>query len=809
MYSNIHSPISLQEDNCNDSKVPIERITTLEWQQGGQSMKVQRLGLIVLAFFVLLTFAPVFAQNEELQLTLPEIGTFHVSDLASLALLLDDVNSNKASHERLDAAYGDVFALAQAWWNPIVIDELAKNGIFQDCAPYKKLPLFSQQEELEREFLRFITLCPCRPLRVEALRQFVLEKDFQKTEHLSTWRQEAIKELVKSIGDPYPPEETMLGYNQLLIIFWLARENPLHHKETIEGRLTAIDKEMAKTRAQRDKALYQAIVAYNRMVSNDLIRKQPDFKLSKESQLNLLAGIEDALVAKDLRTYEELIFYFLQNTVGGSVSYTLAHFPFSKRREIEKIQTARQCVDFLASLKEPTEGDWLNFAASDLLMAVRANILLPTPADSIVVQGEGLEFFGGLLFPIDEKSRSFFKLPSDLAGYFIDGINEGSLCHQWGLYDGDILLEVNGAPIVNMEKSALELERKLNSGAKQIDFKIFRNNEDIVITAKLEKEPLANKDKITNTTHWPSVLVAIFIGGALTFFVRKSGKKAVEVTANDNASDTQARMTVLTSLAALEDFFAPRYKNFRMLGKGGMGLVYRVSDKQLQREVALKVISPLLVEDKEIKRRFLREVRALAALEHNGIVSVFDFGQAQIPFYTMELVEGVSMRTLIEQDELTGKFEEIIKIAQELSEIISYAHEQGVIHRDIKPANIIMRKEGGIKLIDFGVAAIEGSTTITHSQAVIGTPAFFAPEVVAGSSTSALSDQYSFGKVLYLLVGGSTAAEAVGTAFLGPPKPLAEVSPNCPKELITVIERCMASKADERFPSMSHVRSHL
>ena len=777
-------------------------------------MTVQRLRLFVFAFFLLHTCAPIFAQNEELQLTLPDIGTFRCSDLASLALLLDDVNSKNASNERLQASHSDANSLAQAWWNPLVIDELAKNGIFQDCAPYKKHALFTQQEELEREFLKFIARYPCRPKRVEALRQFVLDKDFQKTEHLSTWRQEAIKELAKSIGDPYAPEETLRGYNQLLLMFWLARENPSHHNEIIEEKLAAIDKEMAKTRAQRDKALYQAIVAYNRMVSNELIQKQPDFELSKESQLNLLAGIEDALIAKDLRTYEELIFYFLQNTVGGSVSYTLAHFPFSKRRETEKIQGAKQCVDFLASLKEPTDNVWLNFAASDLLMAARANILFPAPADSIVIKGEGFEFFGGLLFPIDEKTRSFFKLPSDLAGYFIDGINEGSLCHQWGLYDGDILLEINEAPIVDVKKSALELERNLNSGAKEIDFKIFRNSEEIVITAKLEKEPsspsstaLKGTNQKEKTTLWPIALVAIFFGGALTFLVRRPGKQSVEATVSDN--ETQARMTVLTSLAALEDFFAPRYIDFRMLGKGGMGLVYRVSDKQLQRDVALKVISPLLVEDKEVKRRFLREVRALAALEHKGIVSVFDFGQAQIPFYTMELVEGISLRTLIEQDKLTGKFEEVLGIAKELSEIISYAHEQGVIHRDIKPANIIMRQEGGIKLIDFGVAAIEGSTTITHSQAVIGTPAFFAPEVVAGSSTSALSDQYSFGKVMYLLVGGSIAAEAAGTAFLGPPKPLAEVAPECPKELVEVIERCMATKPDERFPSMSAVRSHL
>ena len=788
-------------------------------------MKVQRLGLLVLATCALIVCAPVFAQDEDIQLTLPDIGNFSCSDLATLSLWLDDIQSNKtaqsvpANHstdEKLLASYLDVFSLAKAWWNPLSIDILLKNGIFQKCASYKENAQFAQQEKLERQFLEFIVSYPCRPNSIEALRLTVLEEAHKKEEELSPWRGRGLQKLIRASQSPFT-ENRYESYDQLLMSLWLRRKNPLRHLPALQKKLAQLDRASAAPRTQRDQALSQAIVSFNRMVKSKFVRNQPDFKLNKESQINLLAGMADGVFDGDKANFQEMTMYFVQNTVGGFDSYALAHFPFANKRDLVKLKTPAQCIDFLAKAPKPPASEWLTFKASNILMAARANTLFPTPSDSLVIQGEGFEFYGGLLFTIDEKTRQFFRLPAHVSGYFLEAVNEGSLCHKWRLKAGDIVLEVNGNPLQDVRKTISFIDNELNKGTKELTFKIFRDDKTKTVRAKLNEDKNSSAPALyAGTSPLPIAIIIIILVSGIGVYARQKNKvpnvgEQGQTTKGDGEAqiDTKPSMSVLTSLSTLEEFFAPRYKKFRLLGKGGMGLVYRVSDGHLKRDVALKVISPLLVEDKEVKRRFLREVRALAALEHKGIVRVFDFGQEEIPFYTMEVVEGPSLRSLIDNDEITGDFQKVLDIAIELAEIIAYAHEQGVIHRDIKPSNVIMGSDGSLKLIDFGVAAMEGSTTITHSQAVVGTPAFFAPEVVVGASSSALSDQYSFGKVMYLLVGGSKAAEAAGTAFLGPPQPLAEVAPECPKELVAVIERCMATKPDQRFPSMSDVRSHL
>ena len=771
---------------------------------------------LFLAIILALVLSPaLLAQGQQMEL--PKIAAFECEDLAALSLWLDDIQSKKAPVDEALSPYLDIQGWSERWWDPVAIDGLFKKGIFQKCDKYKGNPLFKEQVELEAQLLKFIVRYPCRPNIVEAMRLFVIELKKETKDSLSQWRREALDKALQSSISPFPPEESMMGYCILLSTFWLERNSPNSHSQWINEKLEELDGPNRQTAAKRDKALYQAIIAYNRMVSNNQIRSQSDFALCKESQVNLLAGTEDAVMSDDYPNYNETIYYFLENSVGGMDAYVKAHFPKSDRSVIEKLKSPEQCIDFLASLDEPTKEDWQSFSATELLIGARANLLLPTQSGSFVIPGEGFEFFGGILLSLDDTTRRFFKLPADLTGFFLESADEDSLCMEWGLNPGDIIVEINGSAMVNVEKAAISIERELNSGTKQIDFKVFRDGRTISLSAKLERDSNINRAvrEVWTMGQWPLGLVVLLLIGALAIFrtrttnsfVSREGPLTPQESSIENA--TQPSMSLLTNLATLENYFAPRYKSFRLLGKGGMGLVYRVRDGHLQRDVALKVISPLLVEDKEVKRRFLREVRALAALEHRGIVRVFDFGQEEFPFYTMELVEGPSLRSLIEKDEFTGSFEKVIELARELAEIVSHAHEQGVIHRDIKPSNIITRAEGGLKLIDFGVAAMEGSTTITHSLAVVGTPAFFAPEVIAGSSASAQSDQYSYGKVLYLLVGGSQAIEAAGTAFHGPPKPLAEVSPDCPEKLIKVIERCMATKANERFPAMSNVYAAL
>lgn len=434
---------------------------------------------------------------------------------------------------------------------------------------------------------------------------------------------------------------------------------------------------------------------------------------------------------------------------------------------------------------------------------------------------------------------------------------ENSPSFQWGLYNGDVIVEVDGKPLVDVNETVYELEPELAAPTRRISIKIFREGRYLTIpitpkhlplrptavtttvsatptaatlptekasTSKPISQPTATTSEPVTKQPWFYILLfVLFMGG------RYIGQKDLEDQATNpgpdadttasstsdttNASVTapgsRASMSIMTNQKSLEEFFSPRYRDLKQIGKGGMGLVYRARDTHIQRDVALKVISPLLVEDKEVKRRFLREVRALATLEHTGIVRVFDFGQNELPFYTMELVEGRPLKELIDDDELTGMYKNIGKLMAELAIILAHAHEQGVVHRDIKPSNVILRKDGSLKLIDFGVAAVEGSTTITQSQAVVGTPAYFAPEVINGSAATAAADQYSFGKLLYILVGGSKSSEAAGSAFLGPPQPIREVAPECPEALAAVIERCMSPRPADRFPSMLEVATAI
>ena len=255
------------------------------------------------------------------------------------------------------------------------------------------------------------------------------------------------------------------------------------------------------------------------------------------------------------------------------------------------------------------------------------------------------------------------------------------------------------------------------------------------------------------------------------------------------------------------------------LGAGGMGEVYRAHDSRLGREVALKVLPTAVASDPDRLRRFEVEARAAGALNHPGILAVFDVGQDDgIRYVVSELLEGETLRERLSMGGLPLRkgLEYAIQVAQGLSAI----HEKGIVHRDLKPENLFITRDGRAKILDLGLAKLveaapkSGETdapTRTHGATdagmILGTIGYMSPEQVRGLRADARSDIFAFGCVLYEILGrrrafqGETAAETMTAILRDEPPPLEEIDPTLPLALDRVVKRCMEKKPEERFQS--------
>ncbi|HEV3447860.1 MAG TPA: protein kinase, partial [Gemmataceae bacterium] len=198
------------------------------------------------------------------------------------------------------------------------------------------------------------------------------------------------------------------------------------------------------------------------------------------------------------------------------------------------------------------------------------------------------------------------------------------------------------------------------------------------------------------------------------------------------------------------------YRVLNVLGAGGMGVVFRAEDPHLQRLVALKALLPGLAASGSAKQRFLREARAAAALKHDHVVTIHQVGEDRgVPYLAMEFLEGEPLDECLKRE---GKLPvaEVLRIGREMAEGLSAAHEHGLIHRDIKPANVWLEgKKGRVKILDFGLArAATDESHLTQSGAIMGTPAFMAPEQAQGKNVEPRSDLFSLGCVLYRMATG-------------------------------------------------------
>ncbi|HXQ35646.1 MAG TPA: serine/threonine-protein kinase, partial [Anaerolineales bacterium] len=196
------------------------------------------------------------------------------------------------------------------------------------------------------------------------------------------------------------------------------------------------------------------------------------------------------------------------------------------------------------------------------------------------------------------------------------------------------------------------------------------------------------------------------------------------------------------------------YRIIKQIGRGGMATVYKAYQPSMDRHVAIKILPGELAESKEFVGRFQQEARIIAKLEHLHILPVFDYGENDgITYLVMRYLEAGTLKDRLESGPIS--FSEIDQLLTQLCQALNYAHEHGIIHRDLKPANALVDEDGNLFLTDFGIAKLlEGTSSFTHTDAVMGTPAYISPEQAQGQTVDQRSDIYSLGIILYEMVTG-------------------------------------------------------
>jgi len=259
---------------------------------------------------------------------------------------------------------------------------------------------------------------------------------------------------------------------------------------------------------------------------------------------------------------------------------------------------------------------------------------------------------------------------------------------------------------------------------------------------------------------------------------------------------------------------AGRYELVEMVGYGGMAQVWRSYDRELRRQVAVKVLSVHPGDDSTALQRFRREGRHVAALSHPNIVPVYDFGIADGRTYlVMAYIDGPSLRDLLSPALGVAP---TAQLAVDVLAALDHAHHRGIVHRDIKPANILMTRDGTALLADFGVARASGDTTeLTAAGSFVGTATYASPEQCNGTPVGPASDLYSVGCVLYRCLAGRPPFEADDAGQLvlqhrfADAIPILEVCPETPPALAAVIQQAMAKEPEERFADAGTMRDVL
>src|SRR5437588_5623997 len=257
-----------------------------------------------------------------------------------------------------------------------------------------------------------------------------------------------------------------------------------------------------------------------------------------------------------------------------------------------------------------------------------------------------------------------------------------------------------------------------------------------------------------------------------------------------------------------------KYEVLEVVGRGGMGVVYKAVDPEIGRLVGIKMMTSKVISDPGLLKRFYREAQSAGKLQHPNIVTIYDLGVHEAtPYLVMEFLEGESLDAFIRSGRAIS-LEEKLNIIIQVCNALAYAHEQKIVHRDIKPANVMVLKDGTVKLVDFGIARI-GEEHVTRAGQLLGSIQYMSPEQIQDAPVDLRTDIFSTGVSLYQLLTyqlpfeGKDAGETLLKIIHDPPPPLGRFLPAYPPELDDIMQRVLAKNPDERYQTATDLAFDL
>ena len=259
---------------------------------------------------------------------------------------------------------------------------------------------------------------------------------------------------------------------------------------------------------------------------------------------------------------------------------------------------------------------------------------------------------------------------------------------------------------------------------------------------------------------------------------------------------------------------AGRYEIIRLLGRGGMALVFLAEDLALERQVAIKVLPPDMAHDTKLIPRFQQEAKTAAKLDHPNIIPIYRVeSEAGLDYFVMKYVSGRSLEQLLEDGPLPIDLAR--RVLREAALALGHAHQRKIVHRDVKPANIMMEADGRVILTDFGISkAVQGASQLTGTGTIIGTPHYMAPEQAKGLEVDGRADQYALAIVGHQILTGKQPFDGSAHSILykhvfEPPPPMLATRPDVPRDIGAALERALSKEPEQRFPTMEEFATAL
>jgi serine/threonine protein kinase len=257
----------------------------------------------------------------------------------------------------------------------------------------------------------------------------------------------------------------------------------------------------------------------------------------------------------------------------------------------------------------------------------------------------------------------------------------------------------------------------------------------------------------------------------------------------------------------LERTLAGRYQIIKLLGRGGMAVVFLAQDLALERQVAIKVLPPDMSHDAKLIPRFQQEAKTAAKLDHPNIIPIYRVeSEGGLDYFVMKYVTGHSLDQLLEQGPLP--VDQARRVLREAALALGHAHKRGIVHRDVKPANIMLEADGRVVLTDFGISkALEGATALTGTGTIIGTPHYMAPEQAKGHEVDGRADQYALAIVGHQILTGKQPFDGSSHSILykhvfEPAPRIFDTRPDAPADLCAALDRAMNKEPEKRFANM-------